>query len=62
MHRVTAYPNVTCSATCRPSTYLLDLINCVLELTLGAMDVLMIRNIGEDHQEIGKSQDDEEEQ
>jgi hypothetical protein len=26
------------------------LVNCVLELTLGAMDVLMIRNLGEDQQ------------
>jgi hypothetical protein len=24
------------------------LVNCVSELTLGAMDVLMIRNLGED--------------
>jgi hypothetical protein len=26
------------------------LVNCVSELTLGAMDVLMIRNLGEDQQ------------
>jgi hypothetical protein len=31
-----------------------NLVNCVLELTLGAMDVLMIRNFGEDHQVLGK--------
>jgi hypothetical protein len=30
------------------------LVNCVLELTLGAMDVLMIRNLGEDQQGLGK--------
>jgi hypothetical protein len=37
------------------------LINCVLELTLGAMDVLMIRNLGENHQGLGKGQDVKEE-
>jgi hypothetical protein len=26
-----------------------NLVNCVLELTLGAMDVLLIKNFGEDH-------------
>jgi hypothetical protein len=31
-----------------------NLVNCVLELKLGAMDVLMIRNFGEDHQGLGK--------
>jgi hypothetical protein len=31
-----------------------NLMNCILELTLGAMDVLMIRNFGEDHQGLGK--------
>ena len=31
-----------------------NLVNCVLELTLGAMDVLMIMNFGEDHQGLGK--------
>jgi hypothetical protein len=30
------------------------LVNCVSELTLGAMDVLMIRNLGEDQQGLGK--------
>jgi hypothetical protein len=34
-----------------------NLVNCVLELTLGAMDVLMIRNLGEDQQGLGKGQD-----
>jgi hypothetical protein len=24
-------------------------VNCILEHTLGAMDVLMVRNFGEDH-------------
>jgi hypothetical protein len=33
------------------------IVNCVLELTLGAMDVLMIRNLGEDHQGHEKCQD-----
>jgi hypothetical protein len=33
-----------------------NLSNCVLELTLGAMDVLMIRNFGEDYQGHGKGQ------
>jgi hypothetical protein len=35
---------------------------CVLELTLGAMDVLMIRNLGEDRQRLGKGQGTEEQQ
>ena len=39
-----------------------NLINCVLELTLGAMDVLMIRNLGEDQQGLGKGLGVEEEQ
>jgi hypothetical protein len=30
------------------------LVNCVSELMLGAMDVLMIRNLGEDQQGLGK--------
>jgi hypothetical protein len=38
------------------------LVNCVSELTLGAMDVLMIRNFGEDQQGLGKGQGVEEEQ
>jgi hypothetical protein len=39
-----------------------NLVNCVLELTLGAMDVLMIRNIGDNHQGLGKGQAVKEEQ
>jgi hypothetical protein len=38
------------------------LVNCVSELTLGAMDVLMIRNLGEDQQGLGKDLGVEEEQ
>jgi hypothetical protein len=38
------------------------LVNCVSELTLGAMDVLMIRNFGEDQQGFGKGLGVEEEQ
>jgi hypothetical protein len=38
------------------------LVNCVSELTLGAMDVLMIRNLGEDQQGLGKGLGVEEEQ
>jgi hypothetical protein len=38
------------------------LVNCVSELTLGTMDVLMIRNLGEDHQGLGKGLGVEEEQ
>jgi hypothetical protein len=38
------------------------LVNCVSELTLGAMDVLMIRNLGEDQQGLGKGLVVEEEQ
>jgi hypothetical protein len=38
------------------------LVNCVLELTLGSMDVLMIRNLGEDQQGLGKGLGVEEEQ
>jgi hypothetical protein len=38
------------------------LVNCVLELTLGAMDLLIIRNLGEDKQGLGKSLGVEEEQ
>jgi hypothetical protein len=37
------------------------LFNCVFELTLGTMDVLMIRNLEEDHQGLKKSQDVKEE-
>jgi hypothetical protein len=38
------------------------LVNCVLELTLGDMDVLMIRNLGEDCQGLGKGLGIEKEQ
>jgi hypothetical protein len=38
------------------------LVNCVSELTLGAMDVLMIRYLGKDQQGLGKGQGVEEEQ
>jgi hypothetical protein len=38
------------------------LVNCVSELMLGAMDVLMIRNLGEDQQGLGKGLVVEEEQ
>jgi hypothetical protein len=38
------------------------LVNYVSELTLGAMDVLMIRNLGEDQKGLGKGQGVEEEQ
>jgi hypothetical protein len=38
------------------------LVNCVSELTFGTMDVLMIRNIGEDQQGLGKGLGVEEEQ
>jgi hypothetical protein len=38
------------------------LVNCVSELTLGVMDVLMIRYLGEDQQGRGKGQGVEEEQ
>jgi hypothetical protein len=38
-----------------------NLVNYVLELTLGVMDVLMIRNLGEDQQGLGKGQDVKEE-
>jgi hypothetical protein len=38
-----------------------NLVNCVLDLTLGAMDVSMIRNFGEDHQVLGKGQGVDEE-
>jgi hypothetical protein len=37
-------------------------VNCVSELTLGAMDVLMIRNLDEDQQGLGKGLGVEEEQ
>jgi hypothetical protein len=39
-----------------------NLVNCVLELTLGVMDVLKIRNFEEDHQGLRKVQGVEEEQ
>ena len=39
-----------------------NLVNCVLEFTLGAIDVLMIMNFGEYHQGHGKGQAVEEEQ
>jgi hypothetical protein len=38
------------------------LVNCVSKLTLGTMDVLMIRNFGEDQQGLGKGLGVEEEQ
>jgi hypothetical protein len=38
------------------------LVNCVSELMLGAMDVLMIRYLGEDQKGLGKGQGVEEEQ
>jgi hypothetical protein len=38
------------------------LVNCVLELTLGPMDVLMIRNPGENQQGLGKGEGVKEEQ
>jgi translation initiation factor IF-1 len=38
------------------------LVNCVSKLMLGAMDVLMIRNLGENQQGLGKGQGVEEEQ
>jgi hypothetical protein len=38
------------------------LVNCVSELMLGAMDVLMIMNLGENQQGLGKGQGVEEEQ
>jgi hypothetical protein len=38
------------------------LVNCVSELTLGALDVLMIRNLGENQQGLGKAQGVEEEE
>jgi hypothetical protein len=37
-----------------------NLVNYVLELTIGAMDVLIIRNLGEDLQGLDKGQDIEE--
>jgi hypothetical protein len=33
------------------------LVHCILELTICAMDVLMIRNLGEDHKGLRKCQD-----
>jgi hypothetical protein len=36
------------------------LVNCVLKFTLGAIDVLMTRNLGEDQQGLGKGQGVEE--
>jgi hypothetical protein len=38
------------------------LVNCVSELTLGPMDVLMIRNPGENQQGLGKGEGVKEEQ
>jgi hypothetical protein len=38
------------------------LVNCVSEITLGAMDVLMIRNLGQDQQGLWKGLGVEEEQ
>jgi hypothetical protein len=37
-----------------------NLVNCVLQLTIGAMDVLMIMNLGDDQQGPRKGQDVEE--
>jgi hypothetical protein len=39
-----------------------NLVNCGLELTLGAMDVLLIRNLGDDQQGLGRGQGAMEEQ
>jgi hypothetical protein len=39
-----------------------NLVNCVFELTLGVMDVLLIRNLREDQQGLRKDQGVEEEQ
>jgi hypothetical protein len=39
-----------------------NLVNCVFELTLGAINVLLIRNLGENHQGLGKCQGVEEEE
>jgi hypothetical protein len=39
-----------------------NLVNCGFEFTLGAMDVLLIRNLGEDQQGLGRGQGVEEEQ
>jgi hypothetical protein len=39
-----------------------NLVNCVLELTLCAMNALMIRDFGEDHQGLGKGQRIEDEE
>jgi hypothetical protein len=38
------------------------LVNCVSEFTLGALDVLMIRNLGENQQGLKKGQGVEEEE
>ena len=38
-----------------------NLVNCFSELTLGSMHVLVIRNLGEDQQELGEGQRDKEE-
>jgi hypothetical protein len=39
-----------------------NLVNCVFELTLGVMDVLLIRNLREDQQGLRKGQGVEKEQ
>jgi hypothetical protein len=39
-----------------------NLVNCVLELMLVVIDVLMIRNFGKDHQRLGKDQGVKEEE
>jgi hypothetical protein len=39
-----------------------NLVNCILEFTLDAMDVLMIKNFGEDHQGLEKGLGTEEQQ
>ena len=38
-----------------------NLVNCFSELTLGSMHVLVIRNLGEDQQELGEGQRGKEE-
>jgi hypothetical protein len=37
------------------------LVNYILKLTLSVMDILIIRNLRDDHQELGKGQDIEKE-
>jgi hypothetical protein len=54
------YNTISCTTAKSPGTFYH--INCVSKNTLGAMDVLMIRYLGEDQQGLGKSQGIEEEQ